>query len=174
MNSLAGLHLAVPLLLSAWAVLIGVSDLLHRRIPNVLSLGILPVAAAPLMVSGHAWLGAESSSVATAIGLASLAGFPAYALGKLGAGDVKLMLAIALLAGTGPFVLSYLVAGLLALVLLGWRHVRTTSILDPAWEPARQLIDRLFLGPGERWHQLRLPFGALLCMGFILALWTDI
>jgi Flp pilus assembly protein protease CpaA len=165
---------SIAILLSVWCGVVAFFDVTQRRIPNALSLSACLLALPPLLMGSASWLGANWASVGAAVGLAVLAGLPAYATGKLGAGDVKLMLAMALLSGAQPFLLSYAVAGLLALMLVGLRQFRSTHSLGPAFAPAEQWVDRLFLGPGEGWQQFRLPFGALLCAGFVLALWTDI
>jgi prepilin peptidase CpaA len=86
---------------SAVAVSIGlvacVTDLRHRRIPNVLTFG---AAAAALVYGGlnGGWVGVGSASLGWLIGAAAF--IVPFALGGLGGGDVKLLAAIG--AWLGP------------------------------------------------------------------------
>ena len=72
-------------------------DLATRRIPNVLTFG---AALAGFFVHGYiaGWSGAESSLAGWAVGV--LFFFPMFALGGMGAGDVKLLAAVG--AWLGP------------------------------------------------------------------------
>jgi prepilin peptidase CpaA len=76
-------------------------DLHSRRIPNVLTLG---AAVAALIASALTGVGAVESSAAGWIVAAAL-WLPIYALGGMGAGDVKLMAAIG--AWLGPSTVIY-------------------------------------------------------------------
>jgi prepilin peptidase CpaA len=79
---------AVALVVAAVAV---VSDLTTRRIPNALTFG---AAAVALVVHGYleGWPGLVSSAVGWVIGVCMF--LPFFALGGMGAGDVKLLAAI--------------------------------------------------------------------------------
>ncbi|MFH7611432.1 prepilin peptidase, partial [Pseudomonas syringae pv. tagetis] len=71
-------------------------DARHKQISNWLTLGAATLAAVYLTCTGTTWLGAAPSEAALALALALGLKLPGYALGKLGAGDVKLMAALAL------------------------------------------------------------------------------
>ncbi len=72
-------------------------DIATRRIPNALTFG---AALAALLVHGYAggWSGAGTAAVGWAAGIALF--FPIFALGGMGAGDVKLLGALG--AWLGP------------------------------------------------------------------------
>jgi prepilin peptidase CpaA len=75
-----------------------VTDLLSRRIPNVLTLG---AAAAALFfhVSGEGMLGLQAAATGWVVGMVLF--LPLFLLGGMGAGDVKLLAALG--AWLGPW-----------------------------------------------------------------------
>lgn len=165
--------LSAPLALSAWALVIGAWDLSRRRIPNTLSLGAWPVAALPLVLAGQTWVGTQWEPTLWTTVAAFVAGVPAYAKGKLGAGDVKLMVAMALLTSPMVFAVSYAVAGSLSLALLALHTMRTHGrlITHPRVE---RLASRLLDNPRTPESGVKMPFGALLCAGLLVALHTKV
>ncbi len=162
-----------PLALSAWALVIGAWDMSRRRIPNALSLGAWPVAALPLVLAGQSWMGTPWVPTLWTAAAAFVAGVPAYALGKLGAGDVKLMVAMALLTSPMVFAVSYAMAGLLALALLALHAMRVQGRLlhHPRLD---RLAARLLNNPQAPEAGVKMPFGTLLCAGLIVALHTKV
>jgi prepilin peptidase CpaA len=107
-----------------------VFDARERRIPNALCLGLALAGLLRLGIAVAAgvspWLPAADLAAALAI---FLLGAVAFGFGLLGGGDVKLLAAGTLWVGT-PGLSAFLVAtvlsgGLLALLFLGWRLVRT-------------------------------------------------
>jgi prepilin peptidase CpaA len=118
----------------ALALAASVCDVRTRRIPNALTFG---AAAAALVVS--TWEGGATGAATSGAGL--LAGlalwFPLFALGGMGAGDVKLLAAIG--AWLGPYATFFVsiyagIAGaLLALALVVARQC------------ARQTFDNIYL-----------------------------
>lgn len=91
------LPLAFKVLLVVTVLIAGLYDLRYRRIPNRLT---LPSAALGMILNAlfFHWHGLGSSLLG--IGIAMLVYFPLYLLRGMGAGDVKLMMAIG--AITGP------------------------------------------------------------------------
>jgi len=162
-----------PLVLSAWALVIGGWDLSRRRIPNVLSLGAWPVAALPLMMAGQTWLGTPWAEALWTTAAALAASMPAYAMGKLGAGDVKLMAAMALMTSPMVFAVSYAMAGLLALALLAVHAMRAQGSLLNHPRLTR-VASRLLDHPQGPDAGVKMPFGTLLCAGLIVALHTKV
>lgn len=134
-----------------WACAIGFWDLSRRRIPNFLTFGAGAAALGVLAATGASPLGADARSVLAGVGLGLVLTLPGYFLRQLGAGDVKLLVAVALLGGTAAtlasFVLGALAAGAAAAARL---------VLGP----------RLGLPPATGRH---LPFGACLALGFVVA-----
>lgn len=119
-------------MLAVWALVIAWWDWRYRRIPNWALILVLVPASLALAFNGQGLLGAGL--------LASLAGFamaalllPGYALGQMGAGDVKLFATLGLLQGgwmaVDLLLLSALGVGALA---LGWRLLRPAQQRLPA------------------------------------------
>jgi prepilin peptidase CpaA len=113
----------------ALAVIACITDLRSRRIPNALTFGgaIAALALHGLVPGGH---GFGFSATGWVVGIAMF--FPFFALGGLGAGDVKLLGAIgACLGGSAVFVVGIYAAaagGVLA-VLIAWRAGYLTTAL---------------------------------------------
>ena len=112
MDPLTTLQLLALLVMLGLAV---VSDLRDRRIPNRVTVW---GAACGLVLAALAVGGVPSSSL-LGMGVALGISFPAFALGVLGAGDAKLLAAVAAFVGLGalPSVLLYggLAGGVLGL-----------------------------------------------------------
>lgn len=134
-----------------WALAVGGWDFSRRRIPNVLTFGVIPVAIGKLAMTGTSPLGADGLSMLAGAAFALLLTLPGYLAHKLGAGDVKLLVAIALLGGTLSVLASFMIGALAAGVAAG------------AW---LALGPRLGLPPAAG---RRLPFGAALALGFVAA-----
>lgn len=134
-----------------WAAALAYSDISRRRLPNSLVLGAALVGLVHLAFTGTSPLGAGAVSMAAAFGVALLFTLPGYLPGKLGAGDVKLLCAIALLGGLPATLFTFVVGALLTLAA-AWG----CAVVGPrlGWQPAT-----------GRW----LPFGAALAIGFVLA-----
>lgn len=95
-----------------------ITDLRWRRIPNRLTFAAMAVGL--IAQAGHdGWPGAFFSLAGIAIGLGLL--LPVYAMGGMGAGDVKLLGAVGGFLGPGgvvtAFMMSALVGGLYALAV---------------------------------------------------------
>jgi leader peptidase (prepilin peptidase)/N-methyltransferase len=88
--------------LAGFAILIGillasaVTDLRHRRVPNAIVIfGAVVLLAASAVSGGDAF-----TKSLLGLGLALLIGFPAFAVGWFGGGDVKLFMLVGM--GVGP------------------------------------------------------------------------
>lgn len=105
------LHFAPLLAALVWAT---ATDLSHRRIPNALT---FPLALAGIAAS---FTGHLISPYGALLGF--LVGFalplPAFMLGAMGAGDVKLMAAVGAWIGPGPTFVAYLIATVAGLVIV--------------------------------------------------------
>ena len=99
-----------------------ITDIRAGRIPNVLTFGALLIglvaqSVAPAGAGGAAALGGAFAGV--------LVFFPVFALGGMGAGDVKLMGALGAWLGWSPALYTALyaaVAGGVLAVAVAWRH----------------------------------------------------
>jgi len=110
------------ILLGLWALALGAYDLVHRRIPNLALLIVLVPAVLALCVNARGLLQASVLSSLTGMLIALAVYLPGYALGKMGAGDVKFAAALGLLLGIGRtadmLLLSALALGLFGLLWL--------------------------------------------------------
>lgn len=106
-----------------------ICDLRSRRIPNLLSVA-LAAAGFVMMTWVSGWSGAGNALAGLAVGLLAL--LPLYALGGMGAGDVKLMAACGAWLGWKlalvAVVVTYLAGGVLAVVVVGWTLVTKTGL----------------------------------------------
>lgn len=87
------IHSVVILL---WLGLCALQDMRQRQIANSLTLGAALLALIYLLWRGTTWLGAPAGDGGWAFAVALLLTLPGYALGRFGAGDVKLLGALAL------------------------------------------------------------------------------
>ena len=95
-----------------WFAACSIQDLLQRHISNILTFGAAALALLYLLWTGHTWLGASAAEGGWALLVALVLTLPGYALNKLGAGDVKLLMALAL-ATDRPTILGTIIgAGL--------------------------------------------------------------
>ena len=114
--------LAIGLPLAALMLLAAVSDLLTRRIPNVLT--VVGMVAAPVI---WAVVGGPSMALASLVGaaLAFVVGAALFAAGALGGGDAKLLTVAGAFLGPARLVPALLAigiaGGILALVVALWR-----------------------------------------------------
>jgi Flp pilus assembly protein protease CpaA len=141
-------------LVVAWSLAVLVTDLSVRRIPNIFSLGATAVALGVLAYSGHSLLGATWPSMLLGVVLALALTLPGYFAHWLGAGDIKLLVAIALLSGWETVLISFavgaLLGGLVVFVLMAVSRYSRQSLSSRRW----------------------IPFGAALSLGLLLAVWT--
>jgi prepilin peptidase CpaA len=117
-------ELTLVLLLAAAAATIAlVTDLRARRIPNLLSACTFLTGVGINVVQGGA-MGAGYALAGAGLGLALL--LPLYAIRAMGAGDVKLVVALGALLGPRALasvaVYAALVGGLIAVVILARRR----------------------------------------------------
>ncbi|TBU89059.1 A24 family peptidase [Stutzerimonas kirkiae] len=111
------------LLLIAWLGLCAWTDLRERRIPNALILGGLAVACTWLLATGQSLAGASVGNALLAFLIALLLTLPGYCLGRMGAGDVKLMAVLGLASSVSHVLFSTLFAAL-AMVIVAWLGTR--------------------------------------------------
>ncbi|KRP48997.1 prepilin peptidase CpaA [Pseudomonas libanensis] len=103
-----------------WLGLCAVQDIRQRQIANTLTLGAGLLALIYLLWAGSTWGGAPRSEGGLALVLALILTLPGYALGRFGAGDVKLLAALGLASNT-----DYLLGSLIgaAVAMLAWTFV---------------------------------------------------
>lgn len=131
----------------AWAIAVLGQDLATRRISNFLSLGAILGTLVFLVAAGKAPLDVGWQSALLGAGLGLLLTLPGYLLQALGAGDVKLLVAIGLIGGWQAVLVSFIVAGLIAGVAALW----------------------LLATRKKKPHGRMLPFGAALAAGLLVS-----
>lgn len=147
------------LVVCLWLLVCAVQDMRQRQIANRLTLGALLLALIYLLWKDVTWLGAPGEQGLWALALTLLLTVPGYALGRFGAGDVKLLAALALLSD------SEHVLG--ALVGAGVSNIMWLMLAPKLWPLMSQgFRKRLgYLAPDA---SKKLPFAPFLLVGFAL------
>jgi len=151
------------------------SDLRSRRIPNALTVGAAVVAVAMHgLLNG--WSGVLLAATGWVVGLILL--FPLFALGGMGAGDVKLLAAIG--AWLGPIgavwtgLYGSVAGGIMALIVALARGyavaaIRNVGTILRVWSMAGvQPVAGLTLADKS---SVRLPFALPLAVGALVTMW---
>lgn len=151
-------------MIQLWVVLLwfgacAIQDLLQRHIANWLTFGAAALALLYLLWTGHTWLGASAAEGGWALLIALALTLPGYALNKLGAGDVKLLMALALASDRLMLLGTFIGAGLSA-GLWWWLAPKICSLLNQRVTPPTP--ERM----GE--PSKKLPFAPFLLCGFSL------
>lgn len=136
------------------------TDVRARRIPNALVLATLGaglVRAALATAAGPYAVGVQAALLGALLGLA--AWLPLYALGALGAGDVKLFAAAAAWLGPQGVLPASTYAALAGGVLaLGWLALGALRQSPPRQAPATR-------------RDRRLPYGTAVAAGVLMVVW---
>ena len=158
---------SVFLVVAAWI------DGKELRVPNWLT---VPMIGAGLlaMTAVHGWGGLTASLLGVLVGMMCL--LPLYAIGGMGAGDVKMMMAMGAWLGAritwDAFYVSVIVGAIMALVMIAttgrWRH---------HWNNAAMILSELFrvknpwlvaAAAADRKPNMQLlPYGIPICIGSI-------
>jgi prepilin peptidase CpaA len=151
------------------------TDLRSARIPNLLTFGSILAG-----VLFHALAPNGSGVAAAALGLVAglLVFFPIFALGALGAGDVKLMAAIGTWIGWLPVIYVALygavAGGVLAVCVALWRGYLRKALSNIAslvkyWSlVGLKPLPELTLEAGKG---LRLPYAVPIMVGLVVTIW---
>jgi prepilin peptidase CpaA len=144
-----------------WLVLCAAQDARQRRIANALTLGVAALALIWLWWTGSTWLGAEAAQGGWACLIALALTLPGFLMGRMGAGDVKLMTALGL-ATDGLFILGVFIGA-------GFASVVWMLLAPRVWLHMSQgLRERLrYLGPTM---SKKLPFAPFVLVGTLLVL----
>lgn len=140
------------------------TDLRYRVIPNEACLGILWLG---FVFNGYSegMAGIGSSIVGTLLCLAVF--LPGYAIGRMGAGDVKLMTAcgcfLGPIAAVNAIVFALLVGGIVAIgVLVGRSTIYFAPRLYAFFPQSTAAAQSL---------RIELPYGVAISVGAVLAMW---
>ncbi len=151
---------AISIAVMGWAAVCGLQDLWRLKVSNVLTLGMWLVAGLALL-SGQTLLGLSVVAGLLGFGLAAVLTLPGYALGKLGAADVKMLMGIGLAAGYIDMLMSFALGSLLAaavMILMRYRVAVPAVMRLTAQAPLLHLTPR----PGKSF-----PFAICLALGFM-------
>jgi Flp pilus assembly protein protease CpaA len=178
--------LAIELWIVAWASALIYFDLGYRRLPNGLIFGAVVCALIYFLIFGRSLLGASNSQVAMGVVVGLLLTVPGYLLKGLGAGDVKLMVAIACLGGLNSVVVSFVIGSLLVAILLATRLMwlpllagfprLSRWMFDPS--PRQTVVEASSTDYKQdavkKGTDKNIPFGAALAVGLLVQLLTGL
>lgn len=163
----------LPLVTLLLGVQVVINDLYARRVSNR---GLLIASAVALIGLAWQWLGAARGFPAMhligfALGLLSL--LPFYAIGWMGAGDVKYFAVLGLLLGAGPLLPIWIVASLLAgahavcvIVARRWApRLAGLPLADPSGPVTRRLQPVIAQWRQARQGRVGIPYAAYLALG---------
>lgn len=125
------------LMIFLWLAACAWVDAREQRVPNALTLPLIGLALLQLAVYQLTLSGAPASAGFIAAGLALALTLPGFILGRLGGGDVKLLVALGL--GSAPgVVLGSFVYGSVALALWAMARAVVVSAPSPTARPASE------------------------------------
>jgi prepilin peptidase CpaA len=132
-------------LLAIWALAAAAFDWRQRRVPNLLLLVVAVPAVLAFAVLRHGLLGSGIGSSLAGLFIGTLPWLPGYALGMVGAGDVKLSGLQGFLLGAAGSAMAFLVGAVtLGFIALFTRLLRPQSV-QPSRLPAAVAIAVGFL-----------------------------
>jgi prepilin peptidase CpaA len=166
----ANWHVKVVCILLIWAAYIDGKQL---RVPNWLT---FPMVLSGLVYSAWVggWAGLGDGLVGTCVGLATL--LPLYAVGGMGAGDVKLMAGIGAWLGASAtwnaFVVSVIVGAVMAVAMVAWRkswkkHCGNFSQIVLEFMTVKSPGELSRIAAERKSQMLLLPYGIPICVGSI-------
>lgn len=139
-----------------WFAICAEQDARCKQISNGLTLGAAALAIIYLALTGMTWLGSPALEALLALTLALALTLPGYALGKLGAADVKLMTALALASNSAYLLCTFIGAGvaMATWLIVGkstWPHVQQRvahryRYMNPAASDKHPFSPFLFVG----------------------------
>lgn len=109
---------ALSIVLIIWAAICGMQDIWRLRVSNVLTLGMLAVAVVFLVLHGHSMTGGSVWQALYGLLLAMVFTMPGYVMGKLGAADAKMLMAVGLASTVMTVLEVFVVASLTAAALM--------------------------------------------------------
>ena len=166
----ANWHVKVVCILLIWAAYIDGKQL---RVPNWLT---FPMVLSGLVYSAWVggWAGLGDGLVGMCVGLATL--LPLYAVGGMGAGDVKLMAGIGAWLGASAtwnaFVVSVIVGAVMAVAMVAWRkswkkHCGNFSQIVLEFMTVKSPGELSRIAAERKPQMLLLPYGIPICVGSI-------
>jgi prepilin peptidase CpaA len=168
-------HLAGGVVFSLLLVLVCVSDVRSRKIPNELVLAILVTGLAYALVAGDPWLGLRRSVAGTLLGFGIWIGF--YLVGVIGAGDVKFFASVGAWLGPSATWRAALAAAVIGGVLAVWfllaerrLGVVLKRIALGASSGTLASVPEQMIVAGAKHRPL--PYGVALAIGALVVAWV--
>ncbi|MCI3947262.1 prepilin peptidase [Pseudomonas syringae] len=146
-----------------WFIICAEQDARRKEISNGLTIGGIAVAAGYLSATGTTWLGAPAIEAGLALLVAMALTLPGYFIGRLGAGDVKLMTALALASDSTYLLGTFIGAGV---ALLSWRLIGKR-----AWPLIQQRLTQRYACMNPEASD-KYPFSPFLLIGLLLTAWA--
>ncbi len=143
-----------------WFAICAEQDARCKQISNRLTLGAAALATIYLALTGMTWLGSPAREALLAVTLALALTLPGYALGKLGAGDVKLMTALALASNSAYLLGTFIGAGV---AMATW-----LIVAKRAWPPTQQWVTQRYRYMNPTAPD-KYPFSPFLFAGLLLS-----
>jgi prepilin peptidase CpaA len=143
-----------------WFAICAEQDARCKQISNRLTLGAAALAIIYLALTGMTWLGSPAREALLAVTLALALTLPGYALGKLGAGDVKLMTALALASNSAYLLGTFIGAGV---AMATW-----LIVAKRAWPPTQQWVTQRYRYMNPTAPD-KYPFSPFLFAGLLLS-----
>ncbi len=163
-------HVKFVSLLLVWAAYIDGKEL---RVPNWLTYPMFFAGLTYGAVTGG-WAGFGDSLIGAAVGLACL--MPLYAVGGMGAGDVKLMAGMGAFVGATvtfyAFVVTVVVGAVMALAMVWWsgkfqHHLGNAFTIWFEWTNIRDPRKLSEIAAARKPTMRLLPYGIPICIGSI-------
>lgn len=163
-------HVKVVCILLIWAAWIDGKEL---RVPNWLT---YPMILAGLVYSTcvGGWAGLGDGLLGMVVGLLTL--LPLYAVGGMGAGDVKLMAGIGAWLGAvvtfWAFAVTVVVGAVMAVIMVMWKkdwekHYVNFYVILTEWLTIRNPEELAAIAKERKPTMLLLPYGIPICIGSI-------
>jgi len=147
----------VLILLTVILTIVSISDIRYRRIPNWAVLAIIGLSIPWILLGFGPSILSASAGILIAFGLT----WPLYALGMFGAGDSKLLMALALLVGLQKLLVFFVI------VALAGGVIALASLL---MNPTRAMV--LFQMRGKGGYGREVPYGvAIAIAGIFVIAW---
>ncbi|POQ03500.1 A24 family peptidase [Pseudomonas syringae] len=143
-----------------WFAICAEQDARCKQISNGLTLGAAALAIIYLALTGMTWLGSPAREAVLAVTLALALTLPGYALGKLGAADVKLMTALALASNSAYLLGTFIGAGV---AMATW-----LIVAKRAWPPTQQWVTQRYRYMSPTAPD-KYPFSPFLFAGLLLS-----
>ncbi|NLZ79144.1 MAG: prepilin peptidase [Gammaproteobacteria bacterium] len=129
------IHLLTITIVLVWSFTCAAQDIKYKKISNFLTIGMFIAATLYILISGNTLLNASFQNAIFAFMLAIALSLPGYITGRMGAGDVKMLCALAV-ATYSDYVLISVIGAALALVI--W------STCQPLWSKLPQVVHKAF------------------------------